>query len=397
MNGAPRIYLFRRRETLRSTSEGFFAYRSGTLRPISESFLTYGIPVAGGEFVKRARSGLGGQTFVPESGLYLLGERALYSGRGMFLAPDPVTGTDAHSSLSGRYVYGYGDPLSYRDPNGQLAWFVPIIIGAIIGGTIAAAQGGDLGDVLRGAAMGAVGGAFYWVGVGLGGVVLGFAVAGAGSGAANAALFGGNVEQAVWQGAMLGAISSFVYSNQISIFGNQKGWAGTADYLVNSSLRGAAAGGAYAAFTGNDIGDSAFRGAAGGAVGAIINMGIGHAWGYLNSGNAPKWEHGAWVYEAKARAISIGNVITGEHGTQPGQLGAQSTSGNRPSNGTIEQHELGHIPQSMTLGAAYLPAVGLSYVVGGAWGAIRGEGFEAGTHIHSLFENESGFNPVPSY
>ena len=31
------------------------------------------------------------------------------------------------------YVYAYNNPLAYTDPSGEVAWFIPIIIGFVVG------------------------------------------------------------------------------------------------------------------------------------------------------------------------------------------------------------------------------------------------------------------------
>ncbi|HLP04355.1 MAG TPA: RHS repeat-associated core domain-containing protein [Paludibacter sp.] len=50
----------------------------------------------------------------------------------MFFSPDPVL--DANNWLSyNRYTYCFGNPFKYVDPDGEIAWFVPVIIGAVIG------------------------------------------------------------------------------------------------------------------------------------------------------------------------------------------------------------------------------------------------------------------------
>jgi RHS repeat-associated protein len=67
-----------------------------------------------------------------------------------FLSPDPYVQAPDYSQSFNRYSYVYNNPLVYIDPDGEFAWFVPIIIGAFtgsyIGGAIAAGEGG-----LRGA------------------------------------------------------------------------------------------------------------------------------------------------------------------------------------------------------------------------------------------------------
>jgi hypothetical protein len=250
-------------------------------------------------------------------------------------------------------------------------------------------------DVLKGAAIGAVGGSFYWVGVGLGGGVLGFAVAGAGAGATNAAIWGGDIEKAALNGAVFGAISGALMGSEISVFGSESGISGTADYVINSSVRGAISGGAYSAFSGRDIGDGLARGAAGGAIGGLVNMSLGHSWGLIKTGSAPEWENGAWVYRGDgAHSVSLGNVITGDKDWLNSTVTGPS---DRFGPYRVLDHERAHIPQSMNEGLGYVPGVLLSYAVGGAWAWANNESFMTGTHKYSHYENDWGYSSVPDY
>lgn len=52
---------------------------------------------------------------------------------GMFLSPDPYVQAPGNWLNYNRYGYCYGNPLLYTDPNGEIAWFIPVIIGAVIG------------------------------------------------------------------------------------------------------------------------------------------------------------------------------------------------------------------------------------------------------------------------
>ncbi len=52
---------------------------------------------------------------------------------GRFLSPDPHIQANDYWLNYNRYVYGFNNPMSYIDPDGELAWFVPVIIGAVVG------------------------------------------------------------------------------------------------------------------------------------------------------------------------------------------------------------------------------------------------------------------------
>jgi len=52
---------------------------------------------------------------------------------GRFLSPDPYMLDPFFSQDYNRYSYARNNPFIYTDPSGELAWFVPIIAGAVIG------------------------------------------------------------------------------------------------------------------------------------------------------------------------------------------------------------------------------------------------------------------------
>ena len=114
---------------------------------------------------------------------------------GMFLSPDPYVQAPGNWLNYNRYGYCYGNPLLYTDPNGEIAWFIPVIIGAVIGaytgGTIANDgqynpakwdynSGKTWGYMFGGAAIGGISG------------VTGWAIAGSGMPMANTAAIAGS-------------------------------------------------------------------------------------------------------------------------------------------------------------------------------------------------------------
>ena len=95
---------------------------------------------------------------------------------GMFLSPDPYVQAPGNWLNYNRYGYCYGNPLSYTDPDGEIAWFIPVIIGAVIGAyTGASVQSGTAAfwdwkpDAWKGAISGAIIGATF--GYGINGVI----------------------------------------------------------------------------------------------------------------------------------------------------------------------------------------------------------------------------------
>ncbi|MCL1941932.1 MAG: hypothetical protein FWF54_00035, partial [Candidatus Azobacteroides sp.] len=101
----------------------------------------------------------------------------------MFMSPDPYVQAPGNWLNYNRYGYCLNNPLIYTDPSGEIAWFVPVIIGAVIGaysgGVIANdgqynptkwdySSGKTWGYMLGGAVVGA-GSAYLGIGVAAGG------------------------------------------------------------------------------------------------------------------------------------------------------------------------------------------------------------------------------------
>ncbi|MFR2068957.1 MAG: RHS repeat domain-containing protein [Bacteroides nordii] len=114
---------------------------------------------------------------------------------GMFLSPDPYVQAPGNWLNYNRYGYCYGNPLLYTDPDGEIAWLIPAIIGVVIGaytgGTIANdgqynpakwdySSGKTWGYMFGGAVVGRISG------------VTGWAIAGSGMPMANTAAIAGS-------------------------------------------------------------------------------------------------------------------------------------------------------------------------------------------------------------
>jgi RHS repeat-associated protein len=83
-----------------------------------------------------------------------------------FLSPDPFVQAPDNSQGFNRYSYCFNNPLIYTDPTGEIVWFVPVIIGAVVGAyTGASIQSGTLNptkwdaDAWKGAIVGGIIGA----------------------------------------------------------------------------------------------------------------------------------------------------------------------------------------------------------------------------------------------
>ena len=160
-----------------------------------------------------------------ETGLYYAHARYYDPQIKQFLSPDPAVTSVLNSDAFNRYAYAQHNPTLFRDPDGQFVIETAIIVGAIIGGTVAAVQSdGDPGAILRGAVIGAAaGGVGAWAGAAAGGGFVGSVAAGAAGGATagglSAAFSGANVLEGAARGALYGAAGGAI--------GGAVGWGGS--------------------------------------------------------------------------------------------------------------------------------------------------------------------------
>ena len=176
------------------------------------------------------------------SGMYFQANYAKYDsllGQYDFLARsyDPALGRFVAVDPAGQFGSPYlgmgNSPVMYVDPTGEVAWFVPIIIGAALGGfggyQAGKAAGASgfwewVGYIGGGAAIGGAAG-FAAVGTsalvggttlagatsaGFGATVVGGIAGGAVNGAGMAALTGGNIGEGAWKGGLIGLASAGV-------------------------------------------------------------------------------------------------------------------------------------------------------------------------------------------
>jgi len=180
---------------------------------------------------------------------------------GRMLSPDPYIQLPGFAQNYNRYSYVWNNPLIYTDPSGEIVWFVPVIIGAVIGATSGAimadqagAQGlGEWAAYIGGGALigGLSGGAAFGISAAGGGAMLAGAGAGAVGGAGFSGLSSGWDGQAMLKGAAFGAISGFVGGGV-----------------------GAAIGGGVGAFTGGAVGSGLNTALNGGSGADILKSAI---------------------------------------------------------------------------------------------------------------------------
>ena len=77
--------------------------------------------------------GFTGHETLPELGLINMNGRMFDPFTARFLSPDDYVQAPLSPQGFNRYSYCMNNPLRYTDPSGELAWFVPVIAGAVIG------------------------------------------------------------------------------------------------------------------------------------------------------------------------------------------------------------------------------------------------------------------------
>ena len=121
--------------------------------------------------------GYTGHEHLPMFGLINMNARLYDPVLGRFLSPDPYVQMPDFSQNFNRYSYCLNNPLVYVDQDGEIAWFVPVIVGAVIGaysgGVIANEgqynpvkwdynSGKTWGYMLGGAVVGGISGSLGW-------------------------------------------------------------------------------------------------------------------------------------------------------------------------------------------------------------------------------------------
>ena len=150
-----------------------------------------------------------------ETGLYYAESRYYDPTLSQFLTPDPIVAAPFSAQSFNRYAYVFNNPVAYRDPNGRFP-FIAVIVGAVVGGTYTGIQShGNVGEIVKGAFIGAVAGSTgAWAGAAVGGGVAGAIAAGGAAGGVssglNAAFNNENILEGTLRGAAMGAIGGAI-------------------------------------------------------------------------------------------------------------------------------------------------------------------------------------------
>jgi len=338
-----------------------------TGRPIATyAYSSYGAPganVAVPSFLSTSVL-FGSQPYAEDAGVYSFGGRAYDPLFGRFLSPDTIVPAAGSPQYLNRYTYGHANPVSIVDPDGHLPAFIAgIIFGAIVGALTAHFQHSDW---RRGALFGAITAGFTGLPISLGltGAELAAAsiVSGMASGGINAAIGGGDIGRGILSGGLFASASLIGYraDNPFGFWARRPDsvFQTTVNQLARSAFHGAVYGGMHAIASGENILSGILHGAKGQALGSLGNMAVGHALGIagsLASGNGflPDPVAGQFVYKTPIYAniskgyITFGNVTLAQDNDWP------------------QAHEFKHTDmQDPVLGPAYIPAHGLSLVLG---------------------------------
>jgi RHS repeat-associated protein len=196
--------------------------------------------------------GYTGHEHLPWFGLINMNARLYDPAVGRFLSPDPFVQNPFGSQNFNRYSYALNNPLCYIDKDGEIVWFVPIIIGAVIGAyTGASIQSGTAAfwdwkpDAWKGAIAGGIIGATLGYGVagaigasGMTTIVNGASVATKAAGITSSMLNSGTINIAMnamsgggWDGAWKAGVAGLASGAWTATggFGMVKGFGATSD------------------------------------------------------------------------------------------------------------------------------------------------------------------------
>lgn len=324
-----------------------------------------------------------------ELGLIHMNGRTYDPSIGRFMSADSHVQEPEDLQSYNRYSYVLNNPLLYTDPSGYFsfrrlfktaaiavaAYFTAGYASSLYAATAATSTAAATGAAAGTAAYGAAYASAYATAVSsttaavIGGAAGGFTAGFLGSGgsveagfraAAGGAIGGALVGSGAFGRMMGGGVSGYLQTGQLGGFA--RGFAAGAipqDLWFGDVFRKNAFGNVGVGIARDGIRGSfaagSLRGFGDGMIyGQSTNL-AGHAIGYLLSGFAgPHFNDGVFVYGrdylSGQGAITIGNVISGSQAVLSNRLPGGSHS--------VIEHELAHIPQSVALGAAYIPLQG---------------------------------------
>jgi RHS repeat-associated protein len=238
-----------------------------------------------------------GQEEDEETGLYYYGARYYDPAIGRFISADSIVPSPGNPQNLNRYTYCLNNPVILVDPNGHVAWFVPILIGIAVGGVTSAIAGQDIGigmltGAITGAIFGGIGGAIKEAAVeSITAKVALHAYAGAFSGGFNTAFTGGDVGINALTGGISGGLGMAAGKYLPNEFGYQ---------LAGRTAVGGISGGLAAEMYGGDFGQGFAQGAKTAATGFMSNCA---------SEKIANWARKGWNWIKNNVSIEYGAVV----------------------------------------------------------------------------------------
>ncbi len=174
-----------------------------------------------------------GQEQDPETGLYFYNARYYNPVLGRFLSPDSIIPGAGNPQSLNRYSYVNNNPVNFTDPTGHFLFFLPMLVGAVIGYAAA-----ELTTV----------------------AIIGGIIGGAAAGAASTAIYGGNPARNVLVGALLGGLGAAVGPPLAGALAGPLG-SEAAGAVASATVTGAVVGGVGAAIYGGNVLEGILAGA----------------------------------------------------------------------------------------------------------------------------------------
>ena len=269
---------------------------------------------------------------------------------GRFFSPDPFVQAPDFTQNYNRYSYCMNNPVMFSDPDGELAWFIPIIVGAVVFGT-----GNLTAHAIRGDVHSLGDGIKYF-----------------GQGALVGATLG-----AAWEFAPLVPYVGNILQTTMSVYGfvqTAVGVTGMVTGAFNGGWKGVGNGAKL--FLGNFYLDENnwFGGVAQGIsrhTWEVLQTFGGHLYSQIRNtiGNVSRVDYFGGVTFATnenkkyQNGVSLGNYVDINIGGNIGDDFEQTVKNN-----PIFMHEYGHTIDSRIFGLSYLFAIGIPSLIDAEWG-----------------------------